>query len=47
MINSIVDLFNAFFTACLKFDNVILFMGAVGLASVITTVFVYILKGKY
>lgn len=47
MINSIVDLFNALFTACLKFDNVILFMGAVALASVITTTFLYILKGKY
>lgn len=47
MINSIVDLFNALFSACFNFDNVILFMGSVGLVAVITTAFVYLLKGKY
>ena len=47
MINSIVDLFNSLFNACLQFDNIVLFLGAVGLAAVITTAFVYILKGKY
>lgn len=47
MINSIVDLFNSLFVACLQFDSVILFMGAVGLAAVISTAFFYLLKGKY
>ena len=47
MINSIVDLFNALFTACLNFDYIVLFLGALGLAAVISTAFVYILKGKY
>lgn len=47
MINSIVDLFNSLFVACLQFDSVILFMGSVCLAAVISTVFIYLLRGKY
>lgn len=47
MINNIVDLFTHLFSCCLQFTDIILFLSAVALCSVISTAFVYLLKGKY
>lgn len=47
MINNVVNLFDSLLTSCLQFTDIILFMTAVCLVSVIVTVIVYLAKGKY
>ena len=47
MIDNIVNLFTSLFSSCLIFSDILLFMSAVALCSVIVTVIVYLAKGKY
>lgn len=47
MIDNIVNLFTSLFSSCLVFSDILLFMSAVALCSVIVTVIVYLAKGKY
>lgn len=47
MIDNIINLFSKLFSSCLSFSDIVLFMSAVALCSVIVTVIVYLTKGKY
>ena len=47
MIDYIVTLFTNLFSACLQFSDIIYFLSAVALVSVVVTSIVYLLKGKY
>lgn len=47
MIDYIVTLFTNLFTACLQFSEIIYFLSACALCSVVATAIVYLVKGRY
>ena len=47
MINNIVSLFTALLTSCLQFSDIVLFLSAVCLLSVVVTVVIFLIRGKY
>ncbi len=47
MITYIISLFFVLFRSCLNFSDIFLFITACAVLSVLSTIFVYILRGRY